>query len=149
MIQQNLGINNVTDSDFSYPKMPKDTREFFGLNSYSSSLRTSLHYQVYFQNSTLLDYHNTYLGKYSHLSNKREVTLTDFEKKIHPPRLLVSQIFSTLHSSFIAIMYQFFPRLLMLQFLHPSKFIPNSTAIREMRVSTSTLHITMRYLFIM
>ena len=48
MIQQNLGINNVTDSDFSYPKMPKDTREFFGLNSYSSSLRTSLHYQVYF-----------------------------------------------------------------------------------------------------
>ena len=23
---------------------------------------------------------------YSHLSNKREVTLTDFEKKIHPPR---------------------------------------------------------------
>ena len=28
--------------------------------------------------------------KYSHLSNKREVTLTDFEKKIHPPRLLIS-----------------------------------------------------------
>ena len=23
---------------------------------------------------------------YSHLSNKREVTLTDFERKIHPPR---------------------------------------------------------------
>ena len=33
---------------------------------------------------------------YSHFSNKREVTLTDFEKfhppqkKIHPPRLLIS-----------------------------------------------------------
>ena len=28
--------------------------------------------------------------KYSHLSNKREFTLTDFEKKIHPPRLFIS-----------------------------------------------------------
>ena len=43
----------------------------------------------------------------------------------HPPRLLISQIFSTLHSSFIAVMYQFFPkkihppRLLILQLLHP------------------------------
>ena len=27
---------------------------------------------------------------YSHLSNKREVTLIDFAKKIHPPRLLIS-----------------------------------------------------------
>ena len=25
------------------------------------------------------------LSMYSHLSNKREVTLTEFEKKIHPP----------------------------------------------------------------
>ena len=30
------------------------------------------------------------IGKYSHLSNKREVTLTDFENKFHPPRLLIS-----------------------------------------------------------
>ena len=26
---------------------------------------------------------------YSHLSNEREVTLTDYEKKIHPLRLLI------------------------------------------------------------
>ena len=31
---------------------------------------------------------------YSHLSNKREVTLADFEKKIHPPRLLIYRFFS-------------------------------------------------------
>ena len=48
--------------------------------------------------------------KYSHLSNKREFTLTDFEKKIHPPRLFISQIYSTLHSSFIAFMYYFFSK---------------------------------------
>jgi hypothetical protein len=32
---------------------------------------------------------NPRLRKYSHLSNKREVMLTDFEK-FHPPRLLIS-----------------------------------------------------------
>ena len=71
-------------------------------------------------------------GMYSHLSNKREVTITDFEKKFHPPHLLISYIFSTLLSLFIAVMYQFFfqrnshpprlfqpPRLLILQLLHP------------------------------
>ena len=31
-----------------------------------------------------------YQTPYSHLSNKREVTLIDFAKKIHPPRLLIS-----------------------------------------------------------
>ena len=73
----------------------------------------------------------------SHLSNKREVTLTDFEKfpppqkKIHPPHLLISQIFFNLHSSFIRVMYQFFskkshpprlfqpPRLGIWQLFHP------------------------------
>ena len=73
---------------------------------------------------------------YSHFSNKREAALTDFEKKsthhahFHPPRLLISQILSTLYSSFIAVMYYFFPkkhppRLLMLQLLHPLHVYPN------------------------
>ena len=62
---------------------------------------------------------------YSHLSNKREVTLTDFEKKIHPPCLLISKIFSTLQPLFIAVKILVFPkkshppRLLILQLLHP------------------------------
>ena len=55
-------------------------------------------------------------SSYSHLSNKHEVTLTDFEKfhppqkKIHPPRLLIFQVFSTLHFTFIAFMYYVFPK---------------------------------------
>ena len=60
-------------------------------------------------------------GGYSHLSNKREITINDFEKK------------SNLHSSFIAVMY-FFSR----EISH-STFIPTSTAIREMRVYSSFL----------
>ena len=49
------------------------------------------------------------INRYSHFSNNSEVTLTGFEKKFQPPRLLISQLFSTLHSSFIAVMFQFFP----------------------------------------
>ena len=49
--------------------------------------------------------------KYSHLSNKRDVTLTDFEK-FHPtqiknpPYTFIDFLdFSTLHSTFIRFMY--------------------------------------------
>ena len=78
---------------------------------------------------------NTFLGicisysekVYSHLSNKRDVTLTDFEK-FHPtqiknpPYTFIDFLdFSTLHSTFIRFMYQFFPK-------NPaSTFIPAST----------------------
>ena len=44
------------------------------------------------------------VSTYSHLFNKREVTLIDYGR-FQPPRLLISWIFSTLHSSFIAVMY--------------------------------------------
>ena len=51
------------------------------------------------------------LDMYSHLSNKRDVTLTDFEK-FHPtqikkpPYTFIDFIdFSTLHSTFIRFMY--------------------------------------------
>ena len=66
---------------------------------------------------------------YSHLSNKREVTLTDFEKK-YPP------------STFIDFLDLFHPPLLVyciyvlvfFQKIPPSTFILTSTAIRDMRV---------------
>ena len=50
-------------------------------------------------------------SQYSHLSNKRDVTLTDFEK-FHPPQnknppytFIDFLDFSTLHSTFIRFMY--------------------------------------------
>ena len=50
---------------------------------------------------------------YSHLSNKSEVTLTDFEKKFHPPHTFPPSTFidflDFFHSSFIAVMCYFFP----------------------------------------
>ena len=52
-----------------------------------------------------------YISMYSHLSNKRDVTLTDFEK-FHPTQIknpsytLIDLLdFSTLHSTFIRFMY--------------------------------------------
>ena len=86
--------------------------------------------------------YSAHLG-YSHFSNKREVMLTDFEKQ-NPPYLYFSTLqvywfldcmvgyfpkfnnidfldFSTLHSSFIAVMHQFFPN------IPPSTFIDFET----------------------
>ena len=58
-----------------------------------------------------ISYFWNYLIKYSHLSNKRDVTLTDFEK-FHPPQnknppytFIDFLDFSTLHSTFIRFMY--------------------------------------------
>ena len=67
---------------------------------------------------------------YSYLSNKCQVKLTVFKKKsthqaqLHHPRLLISQIYSTLHSWLIAFMNQFF-----FQKIPPSMFSPTSTYI--------------------
>ena len=65
--------------------------------------------------------------RYSRLSNKREVTLTDFEKNIHPPRLLISLIFSTAVYYSYVLVFSF-------QKIPSSTFIPTSSTIREMRV---------------
>ena len=55
---------------------------------------------------------------YSHLSNKREVKLTGFEKNIHPPLL----VYSNLHID------------LFRNLCTPSTVITTSSAIRDMRV---------------
>ena len=72
------------------------------------------------------------------------------KKKKNLQRLLISLIFSTLHFSFIAVMYQLFPKNSTLHvysnihiywfcnFCTPSTFIPTSTVIREMRVAKKT-----------
>ena len=86
-----------------------------------------------------------HVKRYSHLSNKCEVTLTDFEK-FHPP-----QKKSTLHVYwFLRFFPPSTPRLLPLctsffQKISPSTFIPTSSAIKEMRLSllkpkVSSLH---------
>ena len=56
-------------------------------------------------------YYSRFYCNYSHLSNKRDVTLTDFEK-FHPtqiknpPYTFIDFLdFSTLHSTFIRFMY--------------------------------------------
>ena len=51
-----------------------------------------------------------------------------FEKKIHPPRLLIFQKNSNLHGYSNLHVYWF------CNFCTPSTFIPTSTLIREMRV---------------
>ena len=77
------------------------------------------------------------IKKYSHLSNKREVTLTDFEKKIHLQRTFPPSTFIDfldffhppllVYCSYVLVfskkshpprLFQP-PRLLILQFLHP------------------------------
>ena len=57
------------------------------------------------------------MGNYSHLSNKRGITLIDFEKKIYPPRTLPTFTFIDF-----------------LDFFPPSMFIRTYKVIREMRV---------------
>ena len=76
-----------------------------------------------------------YLCTYFHLSNKREVTLTDFEKKILPSRIFQSSMFIDfldffhppllVYCSYVLIFFQKIP---------PFTFIPTSSTIREMRV---------------
>ena len=64
---------------------------------------------------------------YSHLSNKREIMLTDFEEKNHPPRTFPP-------STFIGFLDFFHPPLLVycsyvLRKIPPSTFIPPSTLL--------------------
>ena len=73
---------------------------------------------------------------YSHLSNKREVRLTDCEKK-KPPSTFID---------FLDFFPPSTPRLLQLypsffQKIPPSTIIPTSSAIREMRVRLHTRYI--------
>ena len=93
---------------------------------------------------------NLFQNRYSHLSNKREFTLTYFEKfhplkeKIHPPCLSISQIFSTLNSSFIRVMYQFFPKNLTLRVysnLHVYQR-DESTSIKQTNSLTNSVKIS-------
>ena len=64
---------------------------------------------------------------YSHLSNKRDVTLTDFEKFHHtqnknPPYTLIDFLgLSTLHSRLLDLCTSFFQK------VPPSTFIPTCT----------------------
>ena len=73
------------------------TAKFFRYFDQNSSVKWSCHAikensrKVEMTNFSMYGFtRSLHLCKYSHLSNKREVTLTDFEKKIHPPRLLIS-----------------------------------------------------------
>ena len=57
------------------------------------------------------------MAGYSHLSNKRGVTLTDFEKKIHPPRLLIFRFFPPSTPRLLQLFTSFFQK------IPPSTFI--------------------------
>ena len=82
--------------------------------------------------------------KYSHLSNKRGVTLIDFEKKFHPPRTFPP-------STFIDFLDFFHPPLhvyciyvlVFFQKIPPSTFITTSMVIREMRVDVAHQNLVM------
>ena len=61
--------------------------------SFSDNLWLQKRFQIGIQWTNvdfLLTLFSFFLSTYSHLSNKRGVTLIDFEKKFHPPRLLIS-----------------------------------------------------------
>ena len=93
--------------------------------------------------------------QYSHLSNKGEVRLTDFEKKIHPPRAFPSSTFIDFLDLFhpplliycIYVLNSFFlknpPRLLILQLLHPLHVYQRDESTYVLHMFLSTLSVMM------
>ena len=68
------------------------------------------------------------LSLYSHLSNKRGVTLIDFEKKFHPPRTFPPSTFIDFLDFFHPPLHVYCIYILVFfQKIPPSTFIPTST----------------------